>query len=141
MIECELCGKNRAETKAEVEGAILNVCRECASFGKEIPKIKIKTAKTTLPRLEHDEDVVEDLKEIVKKERYNLKLTQKELAKEIGEKTSVIKRIEGGWIPPTKTIKKLERVFGIKLREEVVEEKVEKSKKQELTIGDIVEVN
>ena len=142
MIECELCGRKGATTKAKVEGSIINVCGDCVGFGTEIPTIKVK-AKRPLPKLKGMEDeIVEDLEEIVKRERFNLKLTQKELAEEIGEKTSVVKRIESGWKPPLKVLKKLERLFSVKLMEEVENTGVKKKKgEKELTIGDIIEVS
>jgi len=142
MIECELCGRRGATTKAKVEGSVINVCGDCVGFGREIPVVKIKPKKPS-PKLDGMEDeIVEDLKEIVKAERFNLKLTQKEMAEEIGERTSVIKRIESGWKPPLKVLKKLERLFSLKLMEEASNTGVKKKKgKKELTIGDIIEVS
>ena len=36
MVACELCGSSRNLVKAIVEGSILNVCENCAHFGKAI---------------------------------------------------------------------------------------------------------
>jgi uncharacterized protein (TIGR00270 family) len=142
MIECELCGRRGTTTKAKVEGSVINVCGDCVGFGREIPTVKIRPKRPS-PKLKGMEDeIVEDLKEIVKAERFNLKLTQKEMAVEIGERTSVIKRIESGWKPPLKVLKKLERLFSVKLMEKVSDTGVKKKKgKKELTIGDIIEVD
>jgi putative transcription factor len=143
MIECEVCGKTKATTKAKIEGSILDVCDECVAFGREIPTIEIKPKKEVKKNFEEMErEFVEDFKEIVKGERFNLGLTQKDLAREIGEKTSVIRRIESGWEPPLNVIRKLERVFSVKLMEELKEEKAKgKKTRKELTIGDVVEVS
>jgi putative transcription factor len=78
---------------------------------------------------------------LVKNERNKRNLTQEELAKKLNEKASIIKRVEDGWEPSIKIIKKLERFFNIKLTEEIEEKQIErKTDKKELTIGDVVEV-
>ncbi len=142
MIECELCGRKAATRKAEIEGAVINVCEDCVDFGKEIPVIRVKKTKKE-PKLEGmEKEIVEGVDLIIKKERAKLNLDQKELAKKIGERTSVIKRVEGGWVPPLNIIEKLEKFFSLKLTEEFKQEKVKKkAEKKELTIGDIVEVS
>jgi len=142
MPECELCGSRKANRKAKVEGIIIDVCDKCVKFGEEIAVIEIKPTKKKLPKLEELEKTVKpDFHKIVKRERNKKKLTQEELAKKLNEKPSVIKRIENGWEPSMKIIKKLEKFFGVNLIEELKEEIVEKkSKGTNLTIGDIVEV-
>ena len=77
-----------------------------------------------------------------RKAREKKKLTQEELSKKLREKASIIKRIEEGWKPSLKLIKKLERFFKVKLREKIVETVLEKkSGSSRLTIGDVVEVS
>ena len=40
-IECEMCGKKTAKTtKIRVDGAILNVCDDCARFGKPVDAVR-----------------------------------------------------------------------------------------------------
>ena len=142
MVECELCG-SKATRKAKVEGSILNVCDDCVKFGKEIPRIEIRKKEmrtTQIEEMEHE--LVKDFRKIIRKAREKRKLTQEDLAKKLKEKSSVIKRIEEGWMPPLQLIKKLERFFEIKLRERIVESVLNKKlNARNLTIGDIVEVS
>ena len=144
-MECELCGIRSSCCKAEIEGVILNVCEQCAKYGKKIttpPKKLVKKVSPALPKIE--KIPVEDFSERVRKLREQRKLSQEELARSVKEKVSVIKRIEEGWIPEEKVIEKLEKFFGVKLTEEIVENEFKSKKEakntQVLTIGDIVEI-
>ena len=86
--------------------------------------------------------MVKDFHKVIRKSREKKKLTQEDLAKKLKEKASVIKRIEDGWEPSVKLIEKIERFFGIKLREKIEENILgKKSDSRSLTIGDIVEVS
>lgn len=145
-MECELCGVRSSSRKAEIEGVVLNVCERCVKYGKEIviqrPNSEKKELSRTLPEIK--KIPVEDFSEKVRKLREERKLSQEELAKSIKEKVSVIKRIEDGWIPEEKVIEKLERFFGVKLTEEVMEKEFKPHRESKntpaLTIGDIVEI-
>ncbi len=142
MVECVLCG-SKATRKAKVEGSILDVCDDCVKYGKEIPRIEIRKKDKRTPHIEDMEhELVRDFHKTIRKAREKRKLTQEDLAKKLKEKSSVIKRIEEGWKPPMKLIKKLERFFEIKLREKVVETVLDKRMgSSKLTIGDVVEVS
>jgi putative transcription factor len=140
--ECVICGSKNATKKAKIEGVIVNVCEKCLKFGEEILSVEIKPSKKVIPKLEELDILIrEDFNKIVKREREKMKLSQEELAKKIGEKESVVSRIEEGWEPPLNIIRKLERFFNIQLTEKVEEGKIErKPKRRKLTIGDIVEI-
>ncbi|MFH1473396.1 MAG: multiprotein bridging factor aMBF1 [Candidatus Aenigmatarchaeota archaeon] len=142
MVECVLCG-SKATRKAKVEGSVLDVCDECVKFGKEIPKIEIRKKEMKTTQIEEmEQELVKDFHKIIRKSREKKKLTQDDLAKKLKEKASVIKRIEEGWKPSMKLIKKLERFFEIKLREKLEESVLDKrTGSRNLTIGDIVEVS
>ncbi|MCD6592139.1 MAG: TIGR00270 family protein [Thaumarchaeota archaeon] len=63
-----------------------------------------------------DLELVEDFGEIVRKARMSLGLTQEELAKQIGEKSTVIKKIEANELKPSIALaKKLEKFLKITL--------------------------
>ncbi len=144
-MECEMCGSREAVTKAKIEGVVLHVCERCAKYGKEI-KAGRETGCRKIPVSEElpvrEEIPVEDFGKEVKKLREKSKLSQEELAKEIGEKTSVIRRIEEGWVPEEKVIRKLEKFFGVKLMERISEcrASTQSSKNQALTLGDVAEI-
>ncbi|MBU5575102.1 MAG: multiprotein-bridging factor 1 family protein [Candidatus Aenigmatarchaeota archaeon] len=117
MVECEICGK-KASKKAEIEGAILNVCESCVKFGKEIVTPNVLIRKPNIKPSKIEEIIIrDDLNILVKKHREKLGLTQQQFAEKIFEKVGVIKRIEEGWIPPIEIVRKLEREMKMKLTE------------------------
>ncbi len=157
MTACELCGSTKQPfLLAEVEGSRLKVCKLCASFGKalskpqyDFPEKKEKqqnkqqtkpVAKTPEPY----EAVVSDYAARIRKSREKLNLTQKEFAKHITEKESMVSHWENEAIEPSiDTAKKLEHTLHIKLIELRTEEtailqKSDKKGSTGLTIGDIL---
>ncbi len=118
MVECEICG-SAADRKAEIEGAVLNVCGNCSKFGKGIALQQQRAVKA--PRLPDEMQIVfiENFSETIKAARMKRRLSQEQLASAIKEKTSLIKRMEEGWNPPIETAKKLEKFLGIILLEKL----------------------
>lgn len=143
MGECELCGSKDANLRTKIDNAILKVCKNCVGYGQPIATVSYVSQRKILRKLEgEDIEVKSDLKETVRRERSKMKMTQDDLAKALGEKLSVIKRIEEGWEPPTATLRKLEKFFGITLVEDVEEKAVEsRGGKVSLTIGDLVDLH
>ena len=142
-MECELCGRAGADKRAEVEGAFLNVCERCSSLGKDITPAQITPfSKKPVPKLpeELEVSVIPNLSELIRKGRETKKLTQQQLAAQIKESVSIVRRIEEGWGPPLTVIKKLERALGIKLFETLRETHNKPAANAKLTIGDVVEV-
>ncbi len=155
---CELCGRDVPRLrKVVIEGVILNVCDECAKFGKEIrgneipkevkyipPEVireRIERKKRRRYRdLDEEEVLVEDYAERIRHARERLGMTQDELAKKILEKRTVISKIERGEMHPDDAlIKKLEKTLGIKLKEKVtVTYRKEEKKTRGLTLGDLL---
>ncbi len=145
---CDLCGAEEELFLAEVEGTNLNVCKNCSKFGKVIEKTQMneipkKTEKVkTAPDKERVQIIVDNYSSLIKKKRESLGLKQKELAKKIAEKESVIHKIESGHIEPNINLaRKLEKDLSIRLiEEEKVEEVAIKPKTKDLTvtIGDML---
>lgn len=145
---CDLCGAEEELFLAEVEGTNLNVCKNCSKFGKVIEKTRMnkipqKTEKVkTAPDKERVQVIVDNYSSLIKKKRESLGLKQKELAKKIAEKESVIHKIESGHIEPNINLaRKLEKDLSIRLiEEEKVEEMAIKPKTKDLTvtIGDML---
>ena len=151
---CEICGEKIVgpTSKIYVEGAELLVCRNCEQFGNErwsrypaktkiqvkLPKYKPK--KDLFERLEFE--LLEDYTKIIRKAREKRGWSQKDLASEINERLSLIKRIELGRMPPDiKLIKKLEKALEITLTTQLSQTTTELAKKKSrgaLTIGDVV---
>ena len=135
-MECVLCGKETKElVKVEVEGAEIEVCKNCAIAGnfkiKEEGKVYQPIKRSVVLPVSEDFEFVENYGEKIKKTREAKGLSRKEFAKIIGEKESVIKRIEEERAMPYEKLReKIEKFLGIKLLEKY-EEKVGKKAKTE----------
>lgn len=166
-LRCEICGTELSEegVMVEVDGARLLVCEGCKRFGGEIkrssnkPRVspskpaskipdkvselaKIKPVREKIARAESSEsDLVEDYPQQIRRARESLKLTQVELAKRIGERLSIIQKLETGKMRPTDTlVERIYRVLHITLRAPIEEELATHHYPKpnvELTIGDI----
>lgn len=149
-----MCGSEGKLYKAIIENAELSICQECSKFGRvigvikqEVPrKIKSKTGtihENKEPQTETMQIIVNDYAEKIKKKRENLGLKQKDFAKKINEKESLIQNIESGRYEPSIEIaKKFERFLKIKLIEDYEDtpEPQAKSKTDSFTIGDFIKV-
>ncbi|MBI2659371.1 TIGR00270 family protein [Candidatus Woesearchaeota archaeon] len=151
-INCDLCGKTAESlAKAIIEGVQLDVCADCAKFGKVIATVKRPSAKEQHKQYikqqqakgEKIELLVEDYAEIIKKKRESMGLTQKDFAGRINEKEIVIRKIETGILnPPLPLVKKLEKFLGISLIEQHEErfESQRKDKNGGFTLGDFIKL-
>ncbi|MCS7121303.1 MAG: multiprotein bridging factor aMBF1 [Archaeoglobaceae archaeon] len=143
-MDCEICGKKIEKGyKVIVEGCEVTVCSSCKQLGIEKP-ILPKQSKTVQKKrqqktkIEFEYELVEDFHEIIKKEREKRGWSQAELAKKIQEKESIIKKIENRELVPEKElIEKLERLFSVKLKENIPDIRVESKKSLTLTFGDV----
>ncbi|HLF54865.1 MAG TPA: multiprotein bridging factor aMBF1 [Candidatus Nanoarchaeia archaeon] len=137
---CELCGKNTQLVRAIVEGTEVNVCENCGKYGKVLRKPVVKS--TPKPAIQEVLDVVtQDYAKLIREAREKRGLTQKEFAKELNEKESILQKIENGnFVPPISMARKLEKLLKIKLVELEEEEKQQaaKGKSEMLTIGDVI---
>lgn len=150
-MNCEICGKDIKPPgyRIVVEGTELSVCASCRRYGSEsISAAKQSSARRILIRkrkpqtkIEFKEELVENFNQIIRIEREKRGWSQEQLAKKIQEKESVIKKIENAEITPEpEIVEKMERLFGIKLRESVPEVKTVKPSQLTPTLGDIVTV-
>lgn len=151
-MNCEICGREIKGKgfKIVVEGSEVMVCSFCRQYGTEKkPSVAsqpgarrvVLKKKRTSTKIEFTEELVEDFHVIVRREREKRGWSQEQLAKKIQEKESLIKKIENAEITPEpEVVEKLEKLFNIKLREQVPEIKIEKSKSLVPTLGDIVVV-
>ena len=96
------------------------------------------------PANEHQ--LIENFNKLIRNARIKLGYTHKDLGRKIGEKVSLLKKLELGKIKPNnKLVKKLENILHIKLLEPYIEEKGEplitNTKPKEVTIGDIIKID
>ncbi|RLI82241.1 TIGR00270 family protein [Archaeoglobales archaeon] len=146
-MNCEICGREIKGRgfKVIVEGSEVTVCAQCKQFGSEVPRKRDQkerkiTKKKTTKRIEFQDELIEDYHLIIRREREKRGWSQEKLAKKIQEKESLIKKIENKEIfPEPKVIEKFEKLFNVKLREQVPEIRVVQPKSiSKPTLGDIV---
>ena len=149
-MQCDLCGTETENSfRAIVEGTELNVCKDCAKYGKVIEKKAIKVeekrqfTKSAEPEKEIIQVIVPDFAQRIKNKRELLGLKQKDFAKKISEKESLIHNLETGSFEPSISLAiKLERFLKIKLIEEYEEKHQEGSKTETdgFTVGDLIKI-
>ncbi len=113
-------------------------------LGKRIAKPHI-IYKPHIVKKEILEAVVEDFPARIRSARESMRLNQKELAKKLNEKESVIHKLETGHFTPSLGLaKKLEKHLNIKLIEDLPAGNKDDSKKQAgrtMTIGDLIKLD
>lgn len=152
-INCDLCGKVEERlARAIIEGVELEVCQNCARFGKVVAQVKRPSAKEQHKHYiqrqkeqkeEKIEILIENYPETIKKRRESMGLTQKDFANRISEKESTIHKIETGNFEPSLALaKKLEKILGVRLIEEHEErhESFKRRKEDSFTLGDFINV-
>jgi len=130
-MDCEICGRNSSDLYLiSVEGTRLTVCSDCSNCGTFIAKVEEAPLEvTTITREEPETDIVDNYAELIRGTRAKASLTQEELAKKISESLNVIKKVEKGELVPTEKLsKKLEKLFKIRLFQQVKKEAIEKKK-------------
>lgn len=163
LMNCEICGRpiRGPPIRIVVEGAKMLVCQDCSGLGEAGWEVEqpLKQRRPVAPkpivrpsrrprasgRLSEDLDIVEDYPQIVRKARENLGLSQEDLAKTIGEKLSLVKKIETGRAQPDHGVaRKLEHALKVGLIVRLAEAAAPSTgpSKQdfELTLGDVVKV-
>ena len=171
MSYCELCGRPihdpRQARRVMVEGAVLIVCPRCYARLAKQGKVKADepprygplarstpgrravrrpvAPKKKLPRriLEEEFEVVPDYAERIRRARQRLGWSTKILAEKVGEKETVIKRIEAGRLKPSiELAQRLERILHIELLEPVIDEAPSTGGGDEdyFTIGDLIKI-
>ncbi len=149
-MECEICGtKVKKAFITQIEGVLLKLCENCSKSGTVLNVIKEqKEVDKKKNRWKDDEEyeLIENYGKIIFEARVRMGISTQQLAEKIGEKESLVRKIEREEIRPSdKVVDKLERVLGIKLREKIENfEKSEKSSKSNmkmrLRIADVVKI-
>ncbi len=148
-MNCDLCGKETELFRALVEGSELTVCSGCSKYGKVTGRVRASVPEQKTTREEKKDAaeepidaVVGNFGELLKRKREELGLNQSDFAKKIAEKESILQKLETGGIKPTlERARELEKLLGLKLVEELMEERVSQQKsKDAMTLGDFVKI-
>jgi putative transcription factor len=138
-----------------VEGAVLEVCAQCARYGTEVPRTTRPVQRTGTPlrapvvkpeKRKKDVfdfiegEIVEDYGERIRTARMEKGWSQKDLAMHLKEKELLIKKIEkGDLIPEDDVRKKLEKALNIRLIDSPsAEESTRQGGKVVPTLGDVI---
>lgn len=121
-MQCEMCGSDtNSSTKVKIEGAVLKVCDSCKDLGNEVKTSSSKKRKKSKrssgsSKRGSGKVLVPDYGETVKSAREDEQLSIKEVANELNEKESLIKKIEQEDLKPDKSLAgKLSDRFNITL--------------------------
>ena len=150
LANCDMCGNKIASYNAEIEGVELQVCIECGKHGKIRSAIKPpetekkKIQKRSYEKPEIIEVIVSDFYDKIKNKREKMGLKQREFAKAINEKDSLIHNIETGKFKPNiELANKISRFLKIDLVESYQEKKPDvepKSNDDDMTLKDYIKI-
>jgi len=142
VLQCEVCGCQIVGKpfRVIIEGAKMTTCAECSELGSDYWKpesksyrhpaeTKTETAFRSIPvsrkksvNVPEDSMAVEDFGLLVRQAREKLGLSHEELGRKIGEKVSVIRKIENEKMAPDqKLAAKLQHALRVKLFVPLVE--------------------
>jgi putative transcription factor len=170
MPQCEMCGAESSSlTTTKVEGAELELCDECSDFGTEVrtessssSSTKYSTSSSSSSSsssasggssspsggssrrrdmFDDMDEVVTDYDDRIRSAREDRGLSQEELANELNEKASLIRKLERGDVLPSDDVQReLERELDISLSEGSGGEDAEWSggSSTTTTLGDVV---
>lgn len=154
-MNCEICGKKIVgfPARVTVERSVLLVCQDCSKFGTRVDRATAKKLESAAPKpgprkviikkpkKEKFEEfvLVKNYGELIRRGRESAGLSREELAKRLGEKESVLRRIESGEMYPTADLtNRLERLLKINLRAPVESvEGVHLPAASNVTLGDV----
>ncbi|KPV63233.1 MAG: transcription factor [Candidatus Bathyarchaeota archaeon BA2] len=158
-MHCEVCGRQIVGKpyKAVIEGAKMVVCSDCAKLGsaywEEKPQRRVKrTAKPLLrisvsekkqpPALAEALELVDDFSLRIRRAREGMELSHEDLGRKIGEKVSVLRKIESGKMTPDHRLaEKLQHALRVELLVPPSEPKAPSAalfQPREITLGEVV---
>ncbi len=173
MVQCEMCGTETASpNRVKIEGAELEVCDECTDFGTEITQDESTSSTSTKystgssststssastssgstdssgggrrrDMFDDMEELAQDYDERIRDARESANLSQSDLANQLNEKASLIRKLEhGDTLPSDDVQRELERALEIDLTAGGGDGETEwegGSATGEYTLGDMVE--
>ena len=172
MVQCEMCGTEvSSPNRVKIEGAELDVCDECTDFGTEVKTEETSTTSTKYSTsssssssssssasssssggggssgrrrdmFDEMDEIAQDYHDRIRKARESQGLSQEELAKQLNEKASLIRKLEQGNSLPSDDVQtKLESALEISLSAGGSADETEwsgGSSDGEYTLGDVV---
>jgi len=145
MVQCEMCGTEvSSPSRVKIEGAELDVCDECTDFGTELKTEDSSSTSTKYSTSSSEssgssgssspssssssgggrrrdmfdemDEIAQDFNDRIRSARESKGLSQKELAQQLNEKASLIRKLEQGNSLPSDDVRtKIEKSLGIDL--------------------------
>ena len=145
MVQCEMCGKDVGDpNRVKIEGAELDVCDDCTEFGTEVRTEDASSSTSTKystssssgssgssartgsggssgggrrrDMFDEMDELAQDYDSRIRDAREGAGMSQEELAKQLNEKASLIRKLEHGDILPSDDVqRKLERALDVEL--------------------------
>ncbi|MEF8799421.1 MAG: multiprotein bridging factor aMBF1 [Halolamina sp.] len=170
MPQCEMCGAEKSSlTTTKVEGAELELCDDCKDFGTEVKTEPSSTSTSKYSTsassggassstetsggsgggggrrrdmFDQMDEIDSEYDQLIRSAREDEGLSQEELANELNEKASLIRKLERSEMLPSDDVKeKLERRLGLSLSEGSDDDEAswESDSSMTQTLGDVVE--
>ena len=141
-----MCGQDSYLRLVNVDGAELNVCKNCVKYG-EVKKKEVfrnPIIKNYDKKDQKEFRIVKNYSDLLRSAREKKNISQEDFAKSINERESVVAKWEQGALKPRIGVaRKLGKILGLRLIEEDKTENVELEKEKKadgLTLGDFIKV-
>jgi len=171
MVQCEMCGTEvSSPSRVKIEGAELDVCDECTDFGTELKTEDSSSSTSTKystsssgssssssskssssssgggrrrDMFDEMDEIAQDFDDRIRSARESNGLSQKQLAQQLNEKASLIRKLEqGNSLPSDDVREKIEGALGIDLSAGGSSDETEwsgGSSEGSYTLGDVVQ--
>ncbi len=144
MACCDMCGKETSLVTAEVENVEMKVCQNCSRFGVVRQKADVPHFQQQKMHKDPALKVTANYASIVRQIREKRGLSQEDFAKFLQERESIVAKWEQGKMQPSVEVaRRLEKVLGVSLVVEDIEQSFEKEKSarsEGFTLGDFMKV-
>lgn len=137
-----MCGRQESLVTAEVEGVEMQICQNCSHFGT----VRRKADAVRVPQKKMHTDpafrVNSNYASLLRQARERKGLSQEDFARSLQERESVVAKWEQGKMQPSVEIaRRLEKMLGVSLVVEDIEQSFEKEKPAAadgFTLGDFM---
>jgi putative transcription factor len=141
-MNCEICGAFEENLfKTEVEGAVMNLCKNCSKYGNVI-LTPVQTSKQVQKTAKSERQLKYDYLNDIKHALQDRGLSVDETADKINCSPKDLKKVVNGEIlPDEKITAKLEKLLNISLYEmNFVSDSAFKKDTKQLSFGDVVDI-
>ena len=141
-MNCEICGAFEENLlRTEVEGAVMNLCKNCSKYGRVIGT-SVQTSKPVQRTVESERQLKYDYINEIKHALQESGLSIEDAAEKINCSPKDLKKVVNGEILPDEKIAiRLERLLKISLYEmNFVSDSTFKKDTEQLSFGDVVDI-